>query len=167
MVAARRLFRKPLIVLLGLVLILLTMNQIEAWTSPHHYHGPPQSVSLPCWFTNHHRNVFAPLTTQGQRHAHAPLYSTSQSNDGDEGSDGGSCIENELERLQYQLSLIEALEERNKAQLDSFVDAEDQWESLEEEERSLLRSKEEVVDKMDKLASELVQMWMGGKSMEG
>eukprot|EP00978_Attheya_sp_CCMP212_P012057 scaffold29930_cov53-Attheya_sp.AAC.2 len=167
MVAARRLFRQPMIALLGSVLIILTRNQIEAWTSPHYYHGPLQSVSLTCWFTNHHRNIFAPLTSQGRRRAHAALYSTPQSNDGDEGSDGGSYIENELERLQQQLSLIEAIEERNKAQLDSFVDAEDQWESLEEEERLLLRSKEEVVNTMDKLASELVQMWMGGKSMEG
>lgn len=76
-------------------------------------------------------------------------------------------ISAEMERLEYQLSLIEALEERNKAQLESFVDEEDQWESMEEEDRDLLQSKPEIQDQMEALVSELVNNWMGQKSMEG
>eukprot|EP00565_Helicotheca_tamesis_P001696 CAMPEP_0185740798 /NCGR_PEP_ID=MMETSP1171-20130828/38612_1 /TAXON_ID=374046 /ORGANISM="Helicotheca tamensis, Strain CCMP826" /LENGTH=165 /DNA_ID=CAMNT_0028412723 /DNA_START=131 /DNA_END=628 /DNA_ORIENTATION=+ len=78
-----------------------------------------------------------------------------------------SSIEEEMERLQQTLASIEALEERNKAQLDSFIDEEDQWESMEEFERDLLNSKEEIVERMEKISEELLQMWMGAKSMEG
>ena len=63
--------------------------------------------------------------------------------------------------------LIEALEERNKSQLESFVDEQDQWESLEEEERQLLLQKDEITQRMEAIAEELVQIWMGSKSMEG
>jgi hypothetical protein len=59
------------------------------------------------------------------------------------------------------------LEERNKAQLDSFIDEQDQWESLEEHERKLLSSKQRVEDRMEKLVSELVNDWMGRKSLDG
>jgi hypothetical protein len=69
--------------------------------------------------------------------------------------------------MQNTLSTIEAIEERNKAQLDSFVDEEDQWDSLEEYERELLQSKEAVVQRMDTMAEELLQMWLGTKSIEG
>ena len=72
-----------------------------------------------------------------------------------------------MEQLQQQLTYIEALEERNKAQLDSFVDVQDQWDSMEEEERRLLRSKADIERRLEQMTSELVNMWMGGKSMEG
>jgi len=78
-----------------------------------------------------------------------------------------NAIEEELNHMQNTLSAIEALEERNKAQLDSFVDEEDQWDSLEEYERELLQSKEAIVQRMDQMAEELLQMWMGAKSMDG
>lgn len=78
-----------------------------------------------------------------------------------------NSIEEELNRMQNTLSAIEALEERNTAQLDSFVDEEDQWDSLEEYERELLQSKEAVVQRMDTMAEELLQMWLGAKSIEG
>jgi hypothetical protein len=58
-----------------------------------------------------------------------------------------------LEDLQAQLSYIEALEERNKAQLDSFVDEQDQWNSLEPFEQELLRSKESILEQMESLGS--------------
>lgn len=89
--------------------------------------------------------------------------------DSDEGdkSEKQPGIEEELERLQNQLSLIEALEERNKAQLDSFIDKEDQWNSLEEYEKELLNSKEKVVERMDLLAEQMIMLWMGQKSQEG
>ncbi|KAL9179333.1 hypothetical protein ACHAXT_008623 [Thalassiosira profunda] len=85
--------------------------------------------------------------------------------DGDGASRTG--IEEELERLQNQLTLIEALEERNKAQLESFVDEEDQWNSLEEEERELLSSKAEVVREMETLSEELVLLFLGEKMRGG
>ena len=78
-----------------------------------------------------------------------------------------NALEEELERLQNQLALIEALEERNKAQLDSFVDEQDQWDSMEEEDRQLLRQKDEITQRMETLAEEMVQIWMGAKSMDG
>lgn len=80
---------------------------------------------------------------------------------------GSNGLEDELERLQSTMASIEALEERNKAQLESFVDEEDQWESLEDFERELLESKPRVVKEMEQIAEELMQLWMGAKSMEG
>ncbi|CAJ1956662.1 unnamed protein product [Cylindrotheca closterium] len=79
----------------------------------------------------------------------------------------GTGVEAELERLQEQLSLIEALEERNKAQLDSFVDEDDQWNSLEEYEKELLNCKDKLVERMDILAEQMVMLWMGQKSQDG
>ena len=76
-------------------------------------------------------------------------------------------IEIELERLQQILTSIEALEERNKAQIDSFIDEQDQWESMDESERQLLESKADVEKQMEKMTEELMQMWMGAKSMDG
>ena len=78
-----------------------------------------------------------------------------------------SSLQEELERLQHQMSLIEALEERNKAQLDSFVDEQDQWDSLEPDERELLQQKPALQQRTESLVSELVNGWMGQKSMEG
>ena len=78
-----------------------------------------------------------------------------------------SPIEIELERLQQILTSIEALEERNKAQIDSFIDEQDQWESMDESERQLLESKTDVEKQMEKMTEELMQMWMGAKSMDG
>eukprot|EP00527_Entomoneis_sp_CCMP2396_P008606 CAMPEP_0198154620 /NCGR_PEP_ID=MMETSP1443-20131203/68694_1 /TAXON_ID=186043 /ORGANISM="Entomoneis sp., Strain CCMP2396" /LENGTH=257 /DNA_ID=CAMNT_0043821301 /DNA_START=14 /DNA_END=787 /DNA_ORIENTATION=- len=78
-----------------------------------------------------------------------------------------SKIEEELERLQEQFALIEALEARNEAQLDSFVNEQYQWESIEEEERILLESKACVLERMEQITSELLQMWMGAKSIDG
>lgn len=85
-----------------------------------------------------------------------------EENDGD-----GGGIEQELERLQDQLQYIEAIEARNKAQLDSFVDEEDQWNSMDEEERELLKSKDAIQQKMELLTEQLVMLWMGQKSQDG
>ena len=76
-------------------------------------------------------------------------------------------IEIELEELQHALELIEALEIRNESQIDSYIDKQDQWDSLEEEERVLLNSKEYVKERIDILSEELIQLWMGTKSMDG
>jgi hypothetical protein len=85
----------------------------------------------------------------------------------DSQDDTGSPIEQEIERLQGQLALIEALKTRNEAQLGSFIDQQDQWDSLEEEERQLLQSKDVILQRMEVLTEELIQMWMGQKSMDG
>jgi hypothetical protein len=87
-------------------------------------------------------------------------------NDSDEG-EPKSGIEAELGRLQEQLSLIEALEARNKAQLDSFVDEEDQWNSMEKEERNLLKSKDSIDEKMEFLTEQMIMLWIGQKSQDG
>ena len=78
-----------------------------------------------------------------------------------------TSFEIEWDELQERLSLMEALEARNEAQLDSFVDAQDQWDSLEPEERELLESKPQVEARMEVLAEQLVQLWMGQKSLDG
>ena len=91
------------------------------------------------------------------------LFSTSAGDD----AFASNALTDEVERLQGQLQLIEALKERNRAQLDSFLDKEDQWESLEPEERDLLNSKESCEEKLEQLTSEMVDIWMTGKSLEG
>jgi len=82
-------------------------------------------------------------------------------------SSSSSPLERELNELQERYTWIEALEERNKAQLDSFIDEEHQWESLDIEERSLLESKPKIEARMELLTEQLIQLWMGQKSMEG
>lgn len=98
-----------------------------------------------------------------QRNRHL-LVSQDTNESGGTANDG---IEEELERLQEQLALIEALEQRNEAQLDSFVDEQDQWDSLESEEKDLLQSKDEILKRMDQITTELLQLWMGAKSQDG
>jgi len=58
-----------------------------------------------------------------------------------------------LEELQGTLHYIEALEERNKSQLGSFIDKQDQWESMEDFERELLSSKNKIQKQFDDLLS--------------
>jgi hypothetical protein len=91
----------------------------------------------------------------------------SSSVDSDSSSSISSLLEQELEFLQLQLTTIEALEERNEAQLDSFIDRQHQWEEMEKEERELLERKPELLQRMETLTEELIQFWMGAKSQEG
>jgi hypothetical protein len=63
--------------------------------------------------------------------------------------------DDDLERLQHQMALIEALEARNQAQFDSFVDEQDQWDSLEPDERELLNCKADVQERVDRLFLDL------------
>ena len=91
------------------------------------------------------------------------LFSTSAGDD----ASASNALTDEIERLQGQLQLIEAIEERNRAQLGSFLDEEDQWESLEPEERDLLNSKVSCEEKLEQLTSEMVDIWMTGKSLQG
>lgn len=82
-------------------------------------------------------------------------------------NDSTPSLESELEHLQQQLQYIKALEERNLAQLESFVDEQDQWDSLEESERQLMSSKASIEIRIEELLSDLVNDWMGQKSMDG
>ena len=95
------------------------------------------------------------------------FFMTSTESDADSVEDDSSGIEEEIEKLQQQLTLIEALEERNKAQIESFVDEEDQWNSMEAWEQELLSSKETLTQQMEQLTEELVLMFMGEKSRNG
>jgi hypothetical protein len=54
-------------------------------------------------------------------------------------------------QLQNELHLIEAIEQRNVAQLGSFVDEKHQWESMSQEERDLLLRKDFVVKRLEEL----------------
>ena len=98
---------------------------------------------------------------------HTQKYVTNLSLSQDSTENDGGAIQQELERLQNQLSIIEALEERNKAQLESFIDEEDQFNSMEEEERDLLKSKDSVIEQMELLTEQLIMLWMGQKSQDG
>jgi hypothetical protein len=110
-----------------------------------------------------HRTIVFPAG----REAGATRVFSVGSDDEAEKSTPKTTVEEELERLQQQLSWIEALEARNEAQLDSFIDKKDQWDSLEEEEKMLLESKESIVQEMEILTEQLIQLWMGQKSMDG
>lgn len=85
----------------------------------------------------------------------------------EDGPSGSGGIEEEIERLQNQLTLIGAIEERNRAQLGSFVDEQDQWDSLDEEEREFLSSKDSIVTRMEQLSEELVLLFLGQKMKNG
>lgn len=121
------------------------------------------------------RSTFAPSNPKrsfDQRCISLQLFSSSSGSNSNEENDtspenNNSGLDEELDRLQNQLALIEALEERNKAQLESFIDEQDQWDSMEDEDRHFLQQKDEIVQRMEILAEEMVQMWMGAKSMDG
>mmetsp|Transcript_16364 Transcript_16364/g.34244 ORF Transcript_16364/g.34244 Transcript_16364/m.34244 type:complete len:181 (+) Transcript_16364:140-682(+) len=65
----------------------------------------------------------------------------------DEASSSIFILQGELDNIQNQLFLIEALEARSEAQLYSFIDERDQWDSLEEEERQLLLKKPRLLNR--------------------
>ena len=80
-----------------------------------------------------------------------------KSNSNDDGAEDNAKTRDEdsimLEELQGTLHYIEALEERNKSQLGSFIDEQDQWESMEDFERELLSSKDKIQKQFDDLLS--------------
>ena len=95
------------------------------------------------------------------------LMSANEADTGGEDDSSSTGIEKELEKLQHQLTLIEAIEERNKAQIYSFIDEEDQWNAMEEWEQELLSSKDALTQRMEQLTEELVLLFMGEKSKNG
>lgn len=72
-----------------------------------------------------------------------------------------------LSNFKLMYTHLLSLKERNRAQLESFVDEEDQWQSLEQDERDLLKSKGAITQKMEELAEELVLLFMGQKLRDG
>jgi diphthamide biosynthesis enzyme Dph1/Dph2-like protein len=73
-------------------------------------------------------------------------------------SPAGTCITHEIERIQqdedFRCSTY-------KYMCTAHTD------SMEEEERHLLQSKDAILQRMEVLSEELIQMWMGQKSMDG
>ena len=61
----------------------------------------------------------------------------------------------EKQQLESELQLIWAIEQRNEAQIGSFVDEEAQWDSMSDEERSLLSRKPLVLECISALSDAL------------
>jgi hypothetical protein len=125
---------------------------------------PRQGGNQPFEVQGSHRNIIFPA---GRQAGATRVFSVGSNDEAEKSTPKTSRVEEELDCLQQQLSLIEALEARNEAQFDSFIDKEDQWNSLEEEEKILLESKESIVQEMEILTEQLIQLWMGQKSMDG
>ncbi|KAL7484996.1 hypothetical protein ACHAW6_010586, partial [Cyclotella cf. meneghiniana] len=149
----------------GIMLLLCSScAQVFAWSQNGRANGRHSSTSVgisPRLFTSAERRNMS--KHYNSLHAES---STDKSSEDDEPEEFKS-IKDEIEFLRHQLTCIEALEELNKAQLDSFVNGQDQWDSMEEDERQLLRSKTDIEERLEHMTSELVTIWMGGKSMEG
>jgi len=130
---------------------------VSAWTVP-----PPFATISPCAAT---LRVLLAARTPRRRRGHCNALSVGERYEGSPSV--ADAVTEEMENLQNQLHYIEALEERNKAQLMSFVDEKDQWDSMEQDERDLMSKKDILANRLEKLTEELVGMWMGGKSVEG
>ena len=101
------------------------------------------------WTKNNLNNSFSSSTS-------TTLLSSSVENNGNENeneNESNKTEDNEIliSSLQNTLCSIEALEERNIAQIQSFIDEKDQWESLELYEQELLSSKEEILKRLSEL----------------
>lgn len=73
----------------------------------------------------------------------------------DSESSGYVDDEKELAILENDLVFVEAIEERNKAQIESFVDEQDQWDSMTEWEQNLLLNKESHIKRIEELKKRL------------
>ena len=89
------------------------------------------------------------ITFSPSRNPPAYKYGSSLRSDPDENDD------KTLEVLENELLLIEALEERNKAQIYSFVDEQDQLDSMDESERELLLRKDAILEQLKDINSKL------------
>jgi len=54
-------------------------------------------------------------------------------------------------------------QEWNKSQVDSFIDEDDQWQSLDEEEQILITSKYSIIQQMKVVGEDMVLLFMGQK----
>lgn len=86
-----------------------------------------------------------------------PLES-SEDDTASERHDSAQQLETQEMALQADLHYIEAIEQRNEAQLMSFIDEKHQWESQSQEDRDMLLSKNEVVAKLDEVRRRLKEM---------
>ena len=69
-------------------------------------------------------------------------------------------LKKEKQELEDELQLIWAIEQRNEAQIGSFVDEEAQWESMSDEERQLLSRKpfvEECIDALNEVLAAIAE----------
>ena len=103
------------------------------------------------WTENNLNNSFSSSTSTS-----TTLLSSSVENNGNDNeneNESNKTEDNEvlISSLQNTLCSIEALEERNTAQIQSFIDEKDQWESLELYEQELLSSKEEILKRLSEL----------------
>ena len=103
------------------------------------------------WTKNNLNNSFSSSTSTS-----TTLLSSSVENNGNDNeneNESNKTEDNEIliSSLQNTLCSIEALEERNTAQIQSFIDEKDQWESLELYEQELLSSKEEILKRLSEL----------------
>ena len=99
------------------------------------------------WTKNNLNNSFSPTTST------TSLSSSVENNGNENENESNKTEDNEIliSSLQNTLCSIEALEERNTAQIQSFIDEKDQWESLELYEQELLSSKEEILKRLSEL----------------
>ena len=99
------------------------------------------------WTKNNLNNSFSPTTST------TLLSSSVENNRNENENESNKTEDNEIliSSLQNTLCSIEALEERNIAQIQSFIDEKDQWESLELYEQELLSSKEEILKRLSEL----------------
>eukprot|EP00614_Pseudopedinella_elastica_P024160 CAMPEP_0172623736 /NCGR_PEP_ID=MMETSP1068-20121228/131135_1 /TAXON_ID=35684 /ORGANISM="Pseudopedinella elastica, Strain CCMP716" /LENGTH=252 /DNA_ID=CAMNT_0013432407 /DNA_START=86 /DNA_END=841 /DNA_ORIENTATION=+ len=75
-------------------------------------------------------------------------------------------LENRLEELFGEMALIEAIEERNKAQIDSFVDAKAQWDSMDDADRYLLGRKTGVDASINNIMADLKRRRSGTQQLD-
>ena len=101
------------------------------------------------WTKNNLNNSFSSYTSTST----TLLSSSVENNENDNENESNKTEDNEIliSSLQNTLCSIEALEERNTAQIQSFIDEKDQWESLELYEQELLSSKEEILKRLSEL----------------
>ena len=58
-------------------------------------------------------------------------------------------LEKEQAELEYELQMVEAIRQRNEAQLQSFVDEKAQWEFQSQEDRDLLLKYPIIIERLD------------------
>jgi hypothetical protein len=108
------------------------------------------------WTKNNWNNSFSSTTALSSSSSSSSV--ENNINDDNNESNGSKDDDNEdfdemslISSLQNTICSIEALEERNTAQIESFIDEKDQWESLELYEQELLSSKEEILKQLSEL----------------
>ena len=71
-------------------------------------------------------------------------------------SDLSSLLEEET-LLHYELHFVEAIEQRNEAQLGSFIDEKHQWESQSQEDREALLRRDYLVSRLETIRRQIAE----------